>query len=87
MPLVRKSMIQYHLSELDKRYKELRESLTGEEPNRNIWSSCSISEDDYLGTFTEISKERLEYALSDFGTVLGAVKKLKSHKEKKLHGK
>ncbi|OHX34252.1 hypothetical protein BJL95_03675 [Methylomonas sp. LWB] len=85
MPLVRKTAINRHLEELDKRYNELREALVGNDPSTSLWNFYALSEDDFLRDYTTINRDRLEYALNDFKTVLSVLNKFKAHKEQKLH--
>lgn len=84
MAIIKKTDLQRHIAELEARYAKLKTIVSGSEPNPNIYNCYSNNPAQYREEFTEVDLNDLEYALSDFKTVLATLKALKKLEAPKL---
>lgn len=70
MAIIRKSELRRHVDELESRYEKLRLTVSGGNPNPNIYEQYSNNPEQYKEEFTEVNIIDVEYALDDFRNVL-----------------
>lgn len=77
MAIIKKSDLQRHIAELETRYEKLRLTVAGNSPNPNIYDQYSNDPEQYRNEFTEVDLTDVEYALSDFRSVLKVMESIK----------
>jgi len=84
MAIIRKSELRRHLDELKARYDRLWSAVNGNTPNPNIYEQYAHDPEQYKKDFTEINITDVEYALSDFQTVLKRLETIQKLQADKL---
>lgn len=77
MAIVKKSELQRHLDELERRFQELKKAVIGVEPNENIFVEYCNDPEYYKKHFTEVDVTSVNYALHDFRGVLKQLENIK----------
>ncbi len=77
MAIIRRSELERHIKELEKRYKALRAAVGGSTPNQNVYEQYHNNPEQYAKEFIEVSVDDVMYALEDVKASLNVLKDIK----------